>query len=86
MKNIEAELVSSFATVALVILAVVIFIYYGGGALFYAVVVIAVVVGFFNAWLISRSAPNAQAREPAEKAAPARARRTKARRRAAAKA
>jgi len=45
----------SLATVVLTILALIIFIYQRGSSAFYAVAVIAIIVGFANAWLISRS-------------------------------
>jgi hypothetical protein len=55
MERIAAEVLTSLATVALAILAVVVFIYYGAGALFYAVVAVALIVGFYNAWMISKA-------------------------------
>ncbi len=62
MERITVELLSSLATVALAILAVVIFIYYGAGALFYVIVAVALIVGFYNAWLLSKSEAGAPAR------------------------
>jgi ABC-type transport system involved in Fe-S cluster assembly fused permease/ATPase subunit len=68
MERIAAEILTSLATVALAILAVVVFIYYGAGALFYAVVVVALVVGFYNAWMISKAESGIPER-PASKSA-----------------
>jgi len=61
MEKINVELVSSLATVVLAILAVFVFIYHGADALFYVTVLVAMVVGFLNAWLITRAAPVASA-------------------------
>lgn len=61
MKKLETELVTSIVTVALAILAVGVFIYYGAHAVFYLVVLAAIIVGFANAWLITKSAPAATA-------------------------
>ena len=66
MERIARELFSSLATVALAILAVAVFIYYGAGALFYAIVAVALIIGFYNAWLISKSEPESE--EKAQKA------------------
>jgi hypothetical protein len=63
MAKVELELVSSLATVVLAILAVVIFIYHGASALFYVVVIVALAIGFLNAWLITKAAPVAMAKE-----------------------
>ncbi len=46
----------SIATIVLTILAIIIFIYQRGSAAFYATAIIAIVVGFTNAWLLSRNA------------------------------
>lgn len=61
MEKIEVELVSSLVTIVLAILAVAVFIYHGAGALFYATVIVAMAVGFLNAWLITKAAPEARA-------------------------
>ncbi len=53
MKAIELEVITSFATIALVILALAVFIHYHAGALFYALAAATIIVGFANAWLIS---------------------------------
>ena len=45
----------SALTVVLFIIAIAIFIHYGAGAPFYVVVVMAFIVGFLNAWVISRT-------------------------------
>lgn len=52
--QIQYELLTSSATVVLAIVAILIFIYSGATALFYVFVLLALVIGFFNAWLISR--------------------------------
>lgn len=54
----------SLATVVLTILALIIFIYQRGSSAFYAVAVIAIIVGFANAWLISRSTSGASVAPP----------------------
>ena len=61
MQRLEKEFMTSIATVAMVILAVAVYIYYGARAVFYIVVVIAAIVGFANAYLISKAAPGAPA-------------------------
>lgn len=65
MEKIIIESASSLTTVALAILAVAIFIYYGANALFYATVVVAILVGFLNAWLISKAAPEGHVQKAA---------------------
>ena len=65
MERMAVEFMSSSATVALAILAAVIFIYYGAGLAFYAAVVIAMSVGFINAWLISKAAPEGEVQRAA---------------------
>ncbi len=54
MKKLAREFITSMMTVILAILAIALYIYSGGTLVFYAVVVIAILVGFYNAWLISR--------------------------------
>lgn len=41
-------------TVVLFIIAIIVFIKYGGSILFYVVVAAAFVIGFLNAWIISK--------------------------------
>jgi len=72
MKNNAIVYASSLGTVVLAILAVFAFIYYGAGALFYCVVVVALIVGFVNAWLITKSTKEMQAEERAGAEAPKR--------------
>ncbi len=54
MKDRYLELLLSFITLALIVIAIIIFIYTGGSVAFYAVTVVAIIVGFINALLISR--------------------------------
>ncbi|MGD0729277.1 MAG: hypothetical protein ABR981_04335 [Candidatus Micrarchaeaceae archaeon] len=53
MKKLAKELITSFVTVILGILAVALFIYSGSSLVFYVVVVMTMIIGFYNAWLIS---------------------------------
>ncbi|MDE1856960.1 MAG: hypothetical protein KGH98_02640 [Candidatus Micrarchaeota archaeon] len=55
MTRLELEIITSLATIVFAILAIGLFIASGGSAAFYAAMVIALAVGFFNAWLISKS-------------------------------
>ncbi|HIH50508.1 MAG: hypothetical protein ABSE71_04775 [Candidatus Micrarchaeaceae archaeon] len=54
MKKLAREFITSLITVILAILAIALYIHSGGTLVFYTVVVIAILVGFYNAWLISR--------------------------------
>jgi preprotein translocase subunit SecF len=54
-RYIETEMVTSLATIVLVILCIGVFIVYGNGSAFYGVVVVTLIVGFTNTWLIARS-------------------------------
>ena len=54
MKKLAREFITSFITVVIAILAIALYIHSGGTLVFYAAVVIAIIVGFYNAWLISR--------------------------------
>ncbi|MDE1865078.1 MAG: hypothetical protein KGH94_00345 [Candidatus Micrarchaeota archaeon] len=53
-RYIETEMITSLATIVLVILCIAVFIVYGAHALFYIAVVVTLIVGFANAWLIAR--------------------------------
>ena len=76
MDYIETEMITSIATIVLVILCIAVFIAYGGGAIFYAVVAITLIVGFANAWLIAKSGKALkQTKQTAKAAAPRRRRR-----------
>jgi hypothetical protein len=44
----------SIITVILFISAIIVFIHYGAGLPFYLIIVVAFIVGFLNAWIISR--------------------------------
>ena len=57
----------SLATVVLTILAIIIFIYQRGSTAFYATATIAIIVGFANAWLLSRGARAGQQLPSAQK-------------------
>jgi multisubunit Na+/H+ antiporter MnhF subunit len=57
MPEATKELVLSFATVILTILAIIIFIYQQGSSTFYIIAIVTMIVGFVNAWLISKRAP-----------------------------
>lgn len=59
MTSLELEIITSLATIVFAILAIGLFISSGGSAAFYAAMAIALVVGFFNAWLISKSGKKA---------------------------
>ena len=50
----ETEMITSLATIVLVILCIGVFIAYGAHLDFYAVAAVAVVVGLANTWLIAR--------------------------------
>ena len=54
MKKLAREFITSFITVVIAILAIALYIHSGGTPIFYAAVAIAIIVGFYNAWLISR--------------------------------
>jgi preprotein translocase subunit SecF len=54
LKKLAREFITSFITVVIAILAIALYIHSGGTLVFYAAVVIAIIVGFYNAWLISR--------------------------------
>jgi len=54
LKKLAREFITSFITVVIAILAIALYIHSGGTLVFYAEVVIAIIVGFYNAWLISR--------------------------------
>ena len=63
MDYIETEMITSLATIVLVILCIAVFIAYGAHLAFYAVAVVTLVGGFANAWLIARGGgPNARRR------------------------
>ena len=74
----------SAITVLLFIIALVVFIYYGARLPFYTIIVVAFVVGFLNAWGISRMEVHGRIMEeeaPAPAAHPAHRRRPRRRRR-----
>jgi ABC-type transport system involved in Fe-S cluster assembly fused permease/ATPase subunit len=52
---IETEMITSLATIILVILCIAVFIVYGAKLLFYALVVVTLIVGFGNAWLVAKA-------------------------------
>lgn len=54
MKKLAKEFITSLITVVIAILAIALYIHSGGSLIFYAAVVLAMIVGFYNAWLISR--------------------------------
>jgi len=68
---IETEMITSIATIVLVILCIAVFILYGARLAFYALAAIALVVGLANAWLIARGGKE---KAPAAKAVPRRRR------------
>ncbi|MGC8670159.1 MAG: hypothetical protein ACP5TL_03345 [Candidatus Micrarchaeia archaeon] len=49
------ELSLSIITLLITIAAIIIFLYQGGSIAFYMIAVIAIIIGFVNAWLISKS-------------------------------
>lgn len=75
MKDRHLELLLSFATLVLIIIAITIFIYTGGSLAFYAVAVVAVIVGFANAFVISRIGSENKS-EPKRRSTQIRSRRT----------
>lgn len=70
MDYIETEMITSIATIVLVICCIAVFIAYGGGAIFYAVVAVTLIVGFANAWLIAKGGKALDRQKPAKAAAP----------------
>lgn len=50
----ETEMITSLATIVLVILCIAVFIAYGAHLGFYAIATVTVIVGLANAWLIAR--------------------------------
>jgi hypothetical protein len=68
---IETEMITSLATIVLVILCIGVFIAYGANLDFYAIAAVTVVIGLANAWLIARQG---KAPKAAAKAAPKRRR------------
>ena len=60
MDYIETEMLTSLATIVLVILCIGVFIAYGAHLTFYALVALALVVGFANAWMIARGGKEAR--------------------------
>lgn len=67
MKIDESErlgFILSIITVVLFIIAIAIFIGYGAKAQFYIVAVLAFIVGFLNAWVISKIKPKEKGEEP----------------------
>lgn len=54
MRKLTKEFIISLLTVLLGILAIGLFIHSGASIWFYAAIIIAIIVGFYNAWLISR--------------------------------
>ncbi len=50
----ETEMITSLATIVLVILCIGVFILYGAHLEFYALAAVALAVGLANAWLIAR--------------------------------
>ncbi|MGC8496327.1 MAG: hypothetical protein ACP5RM_03540 [Candidatus Micrarchaeia archaeon] len=69
MAKATKELILSFATVVLTILAIIIFIYQQGSSAFYIIATITIIVGFVNAWLISKQAHAANPDKAAFKSA-----------------
>jgi 4-hydroxybenzoate polyprenyltransferase len=55
LKKLAREFITSLITVVVAILAIALYIHSGGTPVFYVIIVIAMLVGFYNAWLISRS-------------------------------
>ena len=55
MDRLETEFFTSLATVVFAILAIALYITSGAGAAFYAAVALAIIIGFLNAWMISRA-------------------------------
>jgi hypothetical protein len=70
---IETEMVTSLATIVLVILCIAVFIIYGAHLSFYALAAVTLVVGLANAWLIARGGNPAKG--PVAKAAQRKVRR-----------
>jgi VIT1/CCC1 family predicted Fe2+/Mn2+ transporter len=54
------NIILSIITVILFVIAIIVFIDYGGNAIFYAIVVLALILGFLNAWLISKGDEHAK--------------------------
>ncbi len=52
LKTLAKEMITSLATIVMVILTIAIFIYYHARALFYIMAAIAIVVGVLNIWYI----------------------------------
>ncbi len=69
MDYIETEMITSLATIILVIFCIAVFILYGARLLFYAIVVVTLIIGFANAWLIAKGGRLVQPRtaSPAKK-------------------
>lgn len=53
-KFLETEMITSIATIILVIVCIAVFIKYGGHAAFYILAAVTLIVGFANAWLIAK--------------------------------
>ncbi|MCL5404329.1 MAG: hypothetical protein M1125_00595 [Candidatus Marsarchaeota archaeon] len=69
MDNI-VEVVVSVITVILIIAAITVFILYGSGSYFYTMAGIAIVMGFVEAWLVSKAGNSQAAAEKPRKAGP----------------
>ncbi len=67
MRKLAKEFVSSLVTVILAILAIGLFISSGATLMFYAAVVIAIIVGFYNAWMISKIETDNEKAKPSGK-------------------
>ncbi len=68
MDSIETEMITSLATIVLVILCIAVFIAYGAQLGFYLLAAVTLVIGLTNAWLIARKGKQEQA--PVAKAVP----------------
>lgn len=66
MKKLANEFITSLITVVIAILAIALYIHSGGTPVFYAAVAIAIIVGFYNAWLISRGEAGETEAKPKE--------------------
>jgi preprotein translocase subunit SecF len=77
LKKLAREFITSFITVVIAILAIALYIHSGGTPVFYVAVVIAIIVGFYNAWLISRGEIHETEAKPREPQNQKRARRRK---------
>ena len=68
MDYIETEMITSLATIVLVILCIAVFIAYGAHIAFYALAALTLIVGLANAWMITKK--GGVAATPAKRAAP----------------